>query len=219
MRYTLHDGLVEGKRGRRWPLVLLAVVLFAGGGYMLYNTFSPTLSNFGVDPQMTAKKLTTSTPTPTDNRLYMPQINVDVATVEVAPGQTEEKALDKGAIHRSPSSGNPKDGGNYVLAAHRFTMGLTPSETRAKSPFYHINNMNVGDQIYVDYKGVRYGYKIVKKQTVAPTDVAIEARTTEPQLTVYSCTLSGSNDGREVLFAKLIGTVSWENGKANIVSL
>ena len=76
--------------------------------------------------------------------------------------------------------------------------------------------MKVGDQIYIDFGGVRYAYKIFKKETVAATDVAIENRTTDPQLTVYSCGLSGSRDGRDVLFAKLLGTVTWENGQPKI---
>jgi len=211
MRYTLHDG-AERKRSR-WP-ILLAIPLLIGGLYLLYNTFSPSLPIISGDSQATAKKLTASTPSVSENRIYMPQINVDIPVVEI--NGNEAAALDKGAIHREPGSGNPKDGGNYVIAAHRFTLGITPAQTRAKSPFYHIDQMQVGDQIYIDYSGVRYAYKIFKKETVAPTDVAIENRTTDPQLTVYSCGLSGSRDGRDVLFAKLLGTVTWENGQAKI---
>lgn len=213
MRYTLRDGK-ENKR-RRWP-VLFAMILLGSGLYLLYNTFSPVLPNPTVDSQATVKKLSTSQPTIGDNRVYMPQINVDVPIVELTSDETEAQALDKGAIHRAKDSGNPKDGGNYVIAAHRFTLGVTPNQTRLKSPFYHIDEMQVGDQIYVDYAGTRYAYKVFKKQTVAATDVAIENRTTDSQLTIYSCGLSGSRDGREVLFAKPIGTVTWLDGQAKI---
>ena len=213
MRYTLQDG-AERKRSK-WPFVLAGLLLLSGL-YLLYNTFSPGLPDFSKDTQATTKKLTSTQPVVSENRIYMPQINVDVPIVEVATNETEAQALDKGAIHRAVSSGNPEDGGNYVIAAHRFTLGLTPTQTRAKSPFYHIDQMQVGDQIYVDYDGVRYAYKIFKKETVAATDVAIENRTEEARLTVYSCGLSGSRDGREVLFAKPLGTVTWENGQAKI---
>jgi len=213
MRYTLQDG-AEHKR-RRWPIPV-AVVLFVSGLYILYNSFSPVIPDFTVDTQAATKKLSTEQPMVGEDRIYMPQINVDIPIVEVTAGETEAQALDKGAIHRAPESGNPKDGGNYVIAAHRFTLGLTPAQTRAKSPFYHINEMEVGDQIYIDYSGTRYAYKIFKKEIVAATAVEIERRTDEPQLTVYSCGLSGARDGREVLFAKLLGTVTWENGQAKI---
>jgi sortase A len=212
MRYTLHGG--AKKKKRRWPALLIAAVLLLGGAYLLYNTLSPMLPDYTGDSQATAKKLSVSQPVVSENRIYMPQINVDIPIVEIQGD--EEAALDKGAVHRAPSSGNPKDGGNYVLAAHRFTLGITPAQTRAKSPFYHIDQMQVGDQVYVDYSGVRYAYKIAKKETVAATDVAIEDKTADPQLTVYSCGLSGSRDGREVLLAKFLGVVTWENGQAKI---
>lgn len=213
MRYTLHEGAAKKKRW--WPIPV-ALVLFASGVYLLYNSLSPALPDFSTSSQATAQKLTSSEPTVQENRIYMPQINVDVPIVEVASNETELQALDKGAIHRAPENGNPKDGGNYVIAAHRFTLGYTPAQTRAKSPFYHIDQMKAGDQVYVDYDGVRYAYKIFKKETVPATEVSIENRTTQPQLTVYSCGLSGSRDGRDVLFASLLGTVTWESGQAKI---
>lgn len=212
MRYTLHDG-TEKKRQYWWPIPV-AVLLLMSGLYLLYNTFSPVLPDITGDAQATAKKLSSSEPVVGENKIYMPQINVDVAIVEI--NGDEAAALDTGAIHRAPQSGNPKDGGNYVVAAHRFTLGLTPNQTRAKSPFYHIDQMKVGDQMYVDYDGIRYAYSIFKTGTVAANDVGIENTTTKPQLTVYSCELSGSRDGREVVFAKLLGTVVWENGQAKI---
>lgn len=214
MRYTLQDGVTQKKR-RPW-LVVFALLSICGGLYLLYNTLAPVLPDYGSDVQATAKKLKTVAPQVGENRIYMPQINVDIALVEINGDETA--ALDKGAIHRAPTSGNPKDGGNFVVAAHRFTLGLTPSQTRAKSPFYHIDKMNVGDQIYVDYEGVRYAYRIDQKKTVAATAVEIEDRTEKPRLTLYSCELSGSRDGREVLFASPVGTVTWENGQPAVQS-
>lgn len=214
MRYTLREGV----KRKSSPLpVVVSLVLFMTGMYLLYNTFSPNLPNFSINSQSVAQKLTTTQPVVQENRIYMPQINVDVPIVDVKVHETEERALDKGAIHRVPANGNPKDGGNYVVAAHRFTLGITPSQTRAKSPFYHIDQVKVGDQLYIDFDGVRYAYKVFKKEFVAETKVSIEERTEKPQLTVYSCGLSGSHDGREVIFASMIGTVAWgDDGKANI---
>lgn len=208
MRYSLNQG-AERKKSR-WPVVL-SVLLLVGGVYMLLNTLSPVLPDPTADPQATVKKLQTKEPVITENRIYMPQINVDVPIVDI--NGNEELALTKGAIHRAPQSGNPKDGGNYVIAAHRFSMGITPAQTRQLSPFYHMDQMKVDDQIYVDYDGVRYAYKITEKKRVSASSIEIEYRTDKPRLTIYTCTLSGSNDGREVLFAEPIGTVTWSDGK------
>lgn len=211
MRYTVENGAV--KQARRWPM-FFAASLFMVGAYLLYNVLSPALPNFTVDPEMTAKKLKTEQPKIDENRIYMPQINVDVPIVDI--NGDEAAALDKGAIHRAPSSGNPRDGGNFVIAAHRFTIGMTPAQTRAKSPFYHINQLVVGDTVYVDYEGQRYAYSIYEKKIVGASSVEIEDRTEEKRLTIYTCTLSGASDGREVLFAEYKGVVSWDGEKPGI---
>lgn len=188
-----------------------------GGVYLLLNMLSPVLPEVGVDTQAVAKKLTTVQPTIGEDRVYLPQINVDVPVNEI--GTSETVALEKGAVHRSPSSGNPKEGGNFVLAAHRFNLGLTINQTRARSPFYHIDKLAVGDRVYVDYEGLRYAYEITEKKMVAETAVEIEQKTSDNRLTLYSCELAGPKAGREVLVAKRLGTVAWEDGKAAIKKL
>lgn len=215
MRYTYHTGL-ERKKKKTAPLLLGASFLLLGT-YVLATSLAPVLPDWSADSQTTAKKLAVTQPIVDQNRLYIPQINVDIAVVEISGD--ENAALDKGAIHRSPSSGNPAEGGNYVLAAHRFTMGATPQQTRSKSPFYHIDQVTAGDQLYVDYNGTRYAYKVSQKRIVAATEINIEERTALPQLTIYSCTLSGSRDGREVIIAEPIGTVAWQDGTPVIKSL
>mgnify|MGYP001689892069 FL=1 len=111
--------------------------------------------------------------------------------------------MEHGAWWRKPENGNPKDGGNFVLSAHRFIMGLTPQQTLRKSPFYNIDKLTVGDEIVIDYNGARYIYAISEKRSVKPEAIEIEQRTDQPQLTLYSCTLGGANDGRDVFIAKL----------------
>lgn len=119
------------------------------------------------------------------DRLYIPKINVDVAIVE----GDSEAALEKGAWHRKPENGNPADGGNFVLAAHRFRIGWTPGQARINSPFYHINKLEPGDEIVVDYGGKRYAYIVDKRYDAPATAVEIERRTSERRLTLYSCDL------------------------------
>ena len=61
-------------------------------------------------------------------------------------------------------------------------MGLTPQQTLRKSPFYNIDKLTVGDEIIIDYNGVRYNYVISEKQSVKPDAIEIEQRTDQPQL-------------------------------------
>ena len=161
-----------------------------------------------MESQAITQKLTKRQPDLQQNRLYVPKIGVDVAIVE---GVTES-TLEGGAWHRQPQNGDPISGGNFVLAAHRFNLGLTPQQTRAKSPFYHIDKLQNGDQIYVDFHGVRYAYKVDKRYKVGDTELSIESRSNDAKMTMYSCDLRGPKAGREVVEASLMGKVAWVNG-------
>ena len=214
MRYVYNKG-VEKRRRLKLPVVM-ALVLLGGGGYLLINTMSPVLLVESTNNQATVNKLTSTKPVIGENRLYIPQINVDVAIVPI--NGNEQEALEKGAINRSPSSGNPQAGGNFVVAAHRFNLGLTPSQTRAKSPFYHMDKLRSGDQFFIDYDGTRYVYQIIDKQRVDENDTSIEERTDTARVTLYTCELTGPRDGREVVYAKPVGRVAWQDGRSGIES-
>lgn len=206
MRYEYRRGIQKPKRW--W--VALPVIGVGVGAYVLFNSLAPAMPLYAAAPDETVKKLTASKPALNENRLYIPKINVDIATVPIE--DNEAPALEKGAAHRSPESGNPKDGGNYVLAAHRFQLGFTPQQTRVKSPFYHIDKLSAGDEVYVDYDGVRYAYKVTVHKFVDPNAVEIENKTEQNTLTLYSHELSGPEAAREVVIAEPVGTIVWVNG-------
>lgn len=217
MRYHYKNGVKQKRRGNRlW--VTVPVITLLAGGYLLINTFAPAVDIMGPATDATAKKLQSVQPILSQNRLYVPKVNIDEEIVEA--NNNEKLALEMGALHRAVDSGNPKDGGNYVVAGHRFQLGWNPSLTRKKSPFYHIDQLAVGDQIYVDYDGIRYAYQISEKKKVPQDATQIEARTDEPQLTMYSCDLRGPLAGREVVIAKPVGTVAWDdNGQPKLRAL
>lgn len=214
MKYDLRSGIQKQKRGSKL-LVVLPLLGLIGGGYLLVNTLSPAISTPFDQPNVTAQKLIRKEPVINENRLYIPQINVDVAIVA---GQTDA-ALELGAWHRSPENGSPTSGGNFVLSAHRFNLGMTPSQTRAKSPFYHIDKLKVGDQLYVDFEGTRYAYEITKSYKVERTATEIEQRSQTPKLTIYSCDLRGEKAGREVVEAEPVGTIAWDGGTPKLKTL
>ena len=179
---------------------IASLLLLIAGAYLLITSLSPTLISTTINPDdnSTTKLLKADRPID-ENRLYIPKIDINLPYTA-----GDETVMEKGAWWRQPGNGNPADGGNFVLSAHRFIMGLTPQQTLRKSPFYNINKLEIGDKIYIDYSGKRYKYTISKIFAVAPDAVEIEQRTDRPQLTLYSCTLGGSADGREVIVAKPI---------------
>ncbi|MFZ1258801.1 MAG: class E sortase [Candidatus Saccharimonas sp.] len=179
---------------------LFAVIMLMGGLYLLTLVSAPTIA-----PLVMMKPIEVSSlpvPQKTENRIVIPKIGVNI------PYGTGKVALDQGAEWRYPERGNPEKGGNFVVAAHRFTLAPTPTETVRKSPFYHIDKLVVGDKIVVDYDGIRYGYEIQKIFDVKPTQVEIEAATDEAKLTLYTCELDGAESGRVVVVAKPLGKVA-----------
>ena len=178
--------------------ILVATIMILAGLYTLAVALTPAIIAPTINPtsNKTVKQLQSKAAI-TENRLYIPKIDVNLP---YATGS--ETVMEKGAWWRQPDNGNPADGGNFVLSAHRFIMGLTPQQTLRKSPFYNINKLEIGDKISIDYSGKRYEYTISKIFAVAPDAVEIEQRTDQPQLTLYSCTLGGASDGREVIVAK-----------------
>lgn len=177
---------------------IASLLLLIAGTYLLITSLSPTLISTTINPDdNSTTKLLKADRLIDENRLYITKIDVNVT---YASG--DESVLEQGAWWRQPQNGNPVDGGNFVLSAHRFIMGLTPQQTLRKSPFYNIDKLKTGDELVVDYDGKRYTYEISKIFSVTPDAIEIENRTSEPQLTLYSCTLGGSADGREVIIAK-----------------
>lgn len=195
----------EKRRSRTGTIVVvvIAIVLFSAGAYLLLLVATPEIAPYikpaKIDPQ------TLSSPKIDENRIIIPKIGVNIAYDE---GQV---ALDKGAQWRFPERGNPKSGGNFIIAAHRFSLAATPSETLVKSPFYHIDKLVSGDQIIIDYDGQRYGYVVNKIYDVKPTQTEIEAPSKDAKLTLYTCSLGGASDGRVVIEADPLGEVTIES--------
>lgn len=213
MRYVYSEGVSGAKKSKKWLAIpLLGIVV---GGYVIFNALSPAIPDPFQAVDAVARKLTRQQPVLDQNRLYIPLINVDVAIVE---GETAD-SLEKGAWHRKPANGDPIDGGNFVLSAHLFNLGFTPDQTKQRSPFYRIDRLNEGDQLYVDYDGTRYAYSVTRRYDVDRTAVEIEKRSDDSKLTLYSCDLRGERIGREIIEAKPIGTVAWDNGKPKLKSL
>lgn len=131
------------------------------------------------------------------------RIQIKKIGVEIPIFSGNESVLEQGVWHRKPENGDPIAGGNFVLAAHRFELGLTPAKTKQKSPFYNIDKLAVGDELRIFYQNNWYTYVVSNKYTVAPSALYIENTSSKPKLTLYSCTLKGANDGRDVIEAVL----------------
>lgn len=192
---------IKHRKNRRGSYVVLtaALCLVAAGFYMLALAASPSVAPLIFTKPIDAKSLPQARAS--ENRVVIPRIGVNIRY------DKGSAALDRGAEWRYPERGNPKDGGNFIIAAHRFSIQPTPRSTVEKSPFYNIDKMQLKDNILIDYEGARYAYEITKIFNVEPTQTEIEAPSSEAKITLYSCELGGSETGRVVVIGKLLGQV------------
>lgn len=174
-------------------LIILSGVLIGIGIYIIFLLLTPKLHK---KPASEVKK--EATQISENNMLYIPSAGVNA---EIAEGDVN--VLDKGKIwHRLPYEGNPTTGGNTILTGHSFIWGYSPEQIKKKSIFYNLSDAKIGDEVIIKWNRKNYNYKIIDKKTVKPNDVSIESPSKEDILTIYTCTMGGSSDGRVVLIAK-----------------
>jgi len=180
-------------------LSVVSILLFLAGGYLMIITVAPNINFIPSSIDLN----TSDDVHDSRNRIQIPQIDLEIS---YRPGDVD--ALNDGAWWRHEDRGNPKDGGNFILSAHRFYIGLTPQNTKERSPFYRLEELDNGSEIRIFYDGKWYDYVVTKKFKVEPNAIEIEDRTEEHIMTLYTCTLQGSADGRVVIHAKLRSDVS-----------
>lgn len=124
------------------------------------------------------------------DKLFIPRIDL----AEPIHGGGKE-SLNLG-VWRVPHTSTPDNGGNTVLIGHRFTY---------KDPtgvFYHLDKVQKGDNITVHWLGKAYEYRVTEIKVVPASEVSVEHNTTEPRLTIYTCTPLWSVENRLVVIAE-----------------
>ncbi len=163
------------------------------------TTRPPTTATTEPSPAIGSASSTTSLPAgapPTGAAiaiLRIPKIHVDAAVVQ-GVGVSD---LQKGPGHY-PNSPMPGQAGNAAIAGHRTTYG---------APFYDLNELETGDDIYVTTKesAEPWHYQVISSQSVSPNNVAVLNPTPDARLTLTTCTPRFSASQRLVVVARLIG--------------
>lgn len=138
-----------------------------------------------------------------DNHIYIPKISVD-APITWMVQNTEEatsSALEKGAIHLLGTA-LPGKVGNVFITAHSSNYAWAPGQY--KSLFALLNNLVVGDPVYLKYQNVAYLYKVNQKTVVKPDDISVLDQGNESKLTLMTCTPVGTTLNRLIITANQI---------------
>ncbi|MBR4669735.1 MAG: class D sortase [Butyrivibrio sp.] len=108
---------------------------------------------------------------------------------------TNKSALSASLGHE-PGTASPGEVGNCVIAGHRnYNFGKY---------FNRLDEVEVGDEIFVDTRDNTYEYKVSEIKVVEPEDIEILDPTEDEQLTLYTCTPIYIATHRLVVIAKRV---------------
>ena len=138
-------------------------------------------------------------------QIIIPKIGVDAPVVYDEPrvdNPNYEKALERGVV-RLGNSADPGTKGNVVIGGHSSNNVFSPG--KYKYVFVNLKQLDVGDVFYLNFKGVRYTYKItVAHKIITPKDVSVLAQTNTPIVTLFTCDPPGTNINRLIIQAAQI---------------
>lgn len=127
-------------------------------------------------------------------RLIIPKLNVDVPIRLDIPLSGVMAAMNNGVVHYriAGASAYPGEIGNFVITGH--SAGDVYSSNPYKFIFSGLERLSDGDLIYVNYKSVRYTYRVIRKEVVEPSNVAsLVVDTDKPLITLVTCTPLGTS--------------------------
>jgi sortase A len=157
----------------------------------------PDIADFPLSqPRSSATSTTTDlAPPPPEGEavavLRIPKIGLDKTVVE-GVGVPD---LKKGPGHY-PGTSMPGQAGNAGIAGHRTTYG---------APFYEINELGPGDEIYVTTKQGSFLYEVTEQLIVSPDTIEVLHDKGDNRLTLTSCHPRYSAKERMIVVAELQG--------------
>lgn len=122
---------------------------------------------------------------PTDNRLVIPRIAVDVPVLEGDP----DRALSLGVYHH-PETGLPGEADGNVLAGHRNRRALAL-----------LSRLKTGDPVLLYWNGVEYVYRVKRQYVTTPDDAEVLAPSSTEELRMYTCLPRWLGNKRTVVVA------------------
>ncbi len=123
--------------------------------------------------------------------------------VPTVPGTNLQALGSHAAIHLAGTGYPWEEEANVYLAGHRLGYPRTDSFLA----FFDLNNLKVGDKIYItDTNGTKYTYEVFKEFTVSPTDLSVTKAVPDRNiLTLQTCTLPDYSQ-RLIVQAELVDT-------------
>ncbi len=199
------------------PLQLSAVALDPWTGTRAFEHVEPerALEAFQGQPLSEDGLLSLNlVPTPYENRISIPSLNVNAPIVEPTLGVEALQAKDwgtledqirstllQGVVHY-PGTAEPGQTGNAFLTGHSSNVFWELSDYN--TVFALLPQLEMGEDILINYKQKEYHYTVTAKREVTPDDVSILKQGNEKILTLVTCTPVGTTLKRLVVTAELV---------------
>jgi len=130
--------------------------------------------------------------------ISIPRLGIKDATVEIG-GEDLSKSL----IHYSGTS-LPGQQGNAVIFGHS-SLPQFFSPTNYLTIFTKLPSLKKGDDVFVEYDGIKYTFRVEQMFEVKPTDIQVlEQRYDDSYLTLVTCVPPGTYIKRLVVKARIV---------------
>lgn len=185
------------------------------------GTFTVFLLLFGffnerfVAPFITPSKTVSSTPLIADDlsgevgpepRLIIPKINVELPVIYDVDSIDEaavQAGLENGVVHYATTS-HPGEKGNGAIFGHSSNNLL--NRGKYKFAFVLLSRLENDDTFYIEYEGVRYVYRIFRKEVVSPNEVSVlnDVPGKTSTMTLITCDPPGTTINRLVVWGEQV---------------
>lgn len=140
-----------------------------------------------------------------ESKIIIPKINLEVpvvfgmSTIDEKQVQSE---LENGVVHYA-STPNPGESGNVAIVGHSSNNILNSG--KYKFAFVLLKKLEAEDTFFVQKDGIRYTYKVYKKEVVGPDNVAVLDTQEKPNtITLITCDPPGTSINRLIVTAEQI---------------
>jgi sortase A len=208
----VQESATKVKKSRHFVPVIAGVVVVLIFLFLQYNRIFISnvmayVSPGNIDPQNIVVSPNTDIKVGPEPRLIIPKINIDVPVIYDIGNDYDSQmtAMTKGVAQFAVpgASSHPGEIGNTVIAGHSSNDLLDSGDY--KFIFAQLDKLNAGDTVYANYQSKRYTYIVTKKEVVKPSEVnKLVYETTEPVLTLLTCTPIGTDFNRLLVTAKQI---------------
>ncbi len=186
-------------------VAVMIIFLFLQYNRVLFANVAAYVSPGNMDPSTLIVDPSANVTVGPEPMLIIPKITVQVPVIwdAIASDQNSlNAAMDKGVAWFNIPGANAQPGekGNFVLSGH--SSNDWTDGGNYKFIFARLEQMQVGDTIYVNYNSKRYTYAVTSKEVVKPTDVsALIGKSEKPHITLVTCTPLGTALNRLLVFA------------------